>query len=357
MDDKANQIEELKEALLKKEQEFQVVNEMLEEVCAQLVKSEKMAVLGNLIAGIIHEINSPLGAIKASIFNMQNYMEKSVMNLPFLTMKMDEATFEQFVKFLNVVHKVTLNALSTKEEREKKYELRKKFEEMGIQNGDILGDYIAEMGMYDECDNFEILLRSPNNQEIFKSVYGISGLFRNLSNISIASEKANRMIFSLKTYSRSETENVMEKVNVIDGIEVILNIYHNQLKHGVTIVRNYSKVPCVMCFPDQLTQVWTNIIQNAAHAMENKGTLEIEVCEEGDNVRVSITDSGIGIPDDIKDKIFKPFFTTKNKGEGTGLGLDIVKKIVEKHNGSIEFESIPGRTTFTVILPSAEVVD
>jgi signal transduction histidine kinase len=97
--------------------------------------------------------------------------------------------------------------------------------------------------------------------------------------------------------------------------------------------------------------VWTNLIHNALQAMDNKGNLTVATIQQQGYIKVSITDSGKGIPDEIKDKIFQPFFTTKPPGEGSGLGLDIVRKIVEKHQGTITFASVPGQTTFTVSLP------
>jgi signal transduction histidine kinase len=106
-----------------------------------------------------------------------------------------------------------------------------------------------------------------------------------------------------------------------------------------------------MCYPDELNQLWTNLIHNALQAMNHEGELLIDIDLEGDFIVIKITDSGCGIPDEIKPQIFEPFFTTKPAGEGSGLGLDIVKKIVSKHDGHISVDSCPGKTTFTVCLP------
>lgn len=139
--------------------------------------------------------------------------------------------------------------------------------------------------------------------------------------------------------------------NLIDGIETVLTLYDNQIKQGVEVIRNYRDLPPILCYPDELNQVWTNLIHNALHAMANRGTLTVEVTQEGQQAKISITDSGSGIPPEIQSKIFDPFFTTKPPGEGSGLGLDIVKKIIIKHSGQIAVESQPGRTTFSVLLP------
>ena len=117
------------------------------------------------------------------------------------------------------------------------------------------------------------------------------------------------------------------------------------------MIRHYEPLEPVLCYPDELSQVWTNLLHNAMQAMEYKGTLTITVRKQDEQAIISITDTGPGIPDEIKEKIFDPFFTTKAAGEGSGLGLDIVRKIIEKHQGQISFESKPGKTTFHVVLP------
>ncbi|MEL6249415.1 MAG: ATP-binding protein, partial [Cyanobacteria bacterium J06627_15] len=126
---------------------------------------------------------------------------------------------------------------------------------------------------------------------------------------------------------------------------------HNQIKYGVTVERHYQDLPQIWCYFDELNQVWTNLIHNALQAMDNRGTLTIEGAAETDGLVVRITDSGSGIPPEVQDRIFQPFFTTKAPGEGSGLGLDIVRRIIEKHHGSISVTSMPGKTTFTVRLP------
>ncbi|VEP11631.1 Sensor protein ZraS (fragment) [Hyella patelloides LEGE 07179] len=116
-------------------------------------------------------------------------------------------------------------------------------------------------------------------------------------------------------------------------------------------MRQYQPIPKIWCHPDELIQVWTNLIQNAIHAMEQKGTLIITIKQEDDWIKVQITDSGCGIPSEFQDKIFEPFFTTKSAGEGSGLGLHISQKILIKHEGRLEFTSQSGQTTATVWLP------
>jgi two-component system, NtrC family, sensor kinase len=181
--------------------------------------------------------------------------------------------------------------------------------------------------------------------------YQLSGLKDSAQNISIAVDRASKVVFALKSYARYDTSGEKFKANIIDGIETVLTLYQNQIKQGVEVVKNYHEFPPILCYADELNQVWTNLIHNALQAMDNRGTLTIEALQENDFILVSIVDSGKGIEPEVLPKIFQPFFTTKPPGEGSGLGLDIVRKIVTKHDGKIQVESEPGRTAFTVSLP------
>jgi len=134
----------------------------------------------------------------------------------------------------------------------------------------------------------------------------------------------------------------------------VLTLCQNQLKKGIEVVKNYEDIPDILCYPDELNQVWTNLIYNAIHAMDGSGRLGIDIAGQGSDIAVRITDSGHGIPEAIRERIFEPFFTTKPAGEGSGLGLDLVRKIIDRHQGRIEVESQPGKTTFSVFLPKDE---
>jgi signal transduction histidine kinase len=173
-----------------------------------------------------------------------------------------------------------------------------------------------------------------------------------MENIDLAAEKTARVARALKNYSRVQTSETFTEVFLHESIDTILTIYANQLKYGIAVEKNFEPMmKPVPVFPDEIGQVWTNIINNAIQAMKGKGKLIIDVYSEGENAVVKITDNGPGIPNDIINRIFEPFFTTKPQGEGTGLGLDICRKIVEKHHGTIQVDSEPGRTTFVVSLP------
>jgi signal transduction histidine kinase len=140
--------------------------------------------------------------------------------------------------------------------------------------------------------------------------------------------------------------------DVREGLETVLTIYQNQIKQNTELVRDYEDIPPVRCLPDELNQVWTNLIHNALQAMQHRGTLTLTIRRGSGEVIVGVGDSGSGIEPAIRERIFDAFFTTKPAGEGSGLGLDIVRKIIDKHGGRIELRSEVGAgTTFFVHLP------
>ncbi len=324
--------------------------EHLKTTQAQLVQSEKMAALGQLIAGIAHEINTPLGAIRASISNIERALEHTLGHLPEMLRSLTQD--EQDLFFALVQEALTrYEQLSARDERERKRVLLREFEAGGIPHAEDVVEHFADMGLFTGWQQYERLLRLDNTAFILQIASRLVLQQRNSQNIETAVDRASKIVFALKSYSHRDPGGAPTTAIITDGIETVLTLYHNQLKHGIEVQRRFAPVPPIYCFPDELNQVWTNLIHNAIHAMDNHGTLEIDVEVRDANIEVRVTDSGHGIPEDIQEKIFEPFFTTKTAGEGSGLGLDIVRRIIEKHDGNLSVSSRPGRTTFTIVLP------
>ena len=178
-------------------------------------------------------------------------------------------------------------------------------------------------------------------------------IFGILNEIESSVSRISDLVGAIKEYTFMDQAPV-QNVDIVKSLETTLTILNHKLKHGVEVERDYQPIPLLVdSFGSELNQVWTNIIDNAIYAMHGKGKLRVRTYRDDSCVVVEIADNGPGIPPDIQPHIFEPFFTTKGVGEGSGLGLDTVQRIVKKHRGSIHVNSKPGDTRFQVLLPMA----
>ena len=176
-----------------------------------------------------------------------------------------------------------------------------------------------------------------------------------LNEIESSTSRISDLVRAIKEYTYMDQAPV-QNVDIVKSLETTLTILNHKLKRGVVVQRDYQRIPLLVnSFGSELNQVWTNLIDNAIDAMGGKGELRVRTYRDDDCVVVEVGDNGPGIPPDVKPHIFEPFFTTKGVGEGTGLGLDTVQRIVKKHRGNIQVTSKPGDTRFQVWLPLAEV--
>ena len=338
------------EALQHRTEELTHTLNELKAAQSRIIQSEKMAALGQLVAGVAHEVNTPLGAIRSSITNIQNSLNTLLQDLPSFYRNIESGLLPVFNRLILRAVESTI-FVSSKEERQYRRSVTRELEELDVENADSLADLLVDMGIYSGIDEYKDIFAHESGPLLMENAYKLSGIFKSTKNISLAADKAANVVLALKTYSRAESSEEKSTMSIKDSIETVLTLYHNLIKHGVEVIRTYDELPNISCYCDELNQVWTNIVHNALQAMNGKGKLEIQIHNADQFAEVRIIDSGSGIPENIKDKIFEPFFTTKPQGEGSGLGLDIVKKIIDKHNGQIEVESEPGRTCFIVRLP------
>ncbi|WP_460131236.1 ATP-binding protein [Pseudomonas sp. S1_E04] len=260
---------------------------------SQLVQSEKLASLGQLAAGVAHEINNPVGFISSNLSTLDGY-------------------FSQLQQMLQAYQQAEEH-LAPAEQREQLKRLRNELEL----------DYLKE--------DIPILIK--------ESKEGIG--------------RVEQIVKDLKNFSRVDNDQTWQWANLQQGIDSTLNIVASELKYKADVIKHYTPLPEIECLASQLNQVVMNLVINAAQAMgPERGTITISNGVEGENVWLEVADNGCGIAPQTLQKIFDPFFTTKPVGEGTGLGLSLSYGIVKKHHGDISVRSEQGKgTTFRVVLP------
>lgn len=277
--------------------DLQTTHKELREAHEQMIRSEKLASIGHLAAGVAHEINNPVGFIGSNIQTLEEYISN-------------------YLKILRMVDN-----------------LKQSIKEKDMKKVDCL---IKEMNEVEEETNFSFMMTDMSSL-IEESRRGI--------------ERIKKIVLDLRTFSR-EDKGETENCKIEEIIESILGIIHNEIKYKAELKKNYSGLPLVKCNAQKLGQVFMNLIVNASHAIEEKGEIKIKTYQKDNYACIDVSDTGPGIPKEQLQRIFDPFFTTKPIGKGTGLGLSICSEIVKNHNGEIKVESMPGKgTTFTVMLP------
>jgi len=318
----------------------------------QLIDAEKMASLGQLVAGIAHEINTPIAAISSASREVGAAMGRLFFLLD-MYRRLPDGDAEVFRSLLEEA--MADRPLSDgAEERRARRTYAERIAALGRADPGDLADKLAEMNLPPQAiDGYLGSLATDAGMQIVDTAAAISDMLRSVRIIGIAAEKAAQTVQALKIYSRRDDDEMPRLLDLRLELDTILSLYHNALKRGIEVDRDYDEVPEILARRDRLSQVWINLIDNAIHAMSHSGRLEVAIRRAGDVVEVAITDSGTGIAEELQERIFTPFFTTKSSGLGTGIGLSISKRIVEESGGTIVFVSRPGKTTFTVRLPVA----
>jgi signal transduction histidine kinase len=324
---------------------------------AAALQSEKMAALGEILANISHEINNPIGVIGSALEFSSDWWSHELPKAPHV---LADLTHDQEKAFWNLVRSgvdagAIAQTLDTKTIRNQRATLERQLDEAGIPGSWSTAQDLVILGLLQWDPAWTPLVEDSTGRTAFEFAIKALILERSNRNAARAYGKLQALVTALKAYSRSDDPGDSAVLTELaEGIDTVLTLYTASSADGLEIVRNYQAVGPVLGKPDELIQVWTNLVQNALQAMGSKGVLTVDVTSEGGWACVQVSDTGPGIAEDLRKRIFEPFFTTKARGQGTGLGLGIVRRIVLAHGGTIEVGAAPGGgARFTVRLPLA----
>lgn len=339
------------QALEEKKNELEKSLSELKLTQSQLVQSEKMAGLGQLVAGIAHEVNTPAAVIYSAISEVdQDYvsqLEQLIQIMGSLPQELHPVYRDACFHVLEAGGEI-----STKDQRAIAKGIREQLDPHGVTDTRALSKDLALVGFKAEHVSQVIpLFLTPEAKTIRRALRQLGMSRIRVKDIHIAIGRITQLVKALKHHSRSDAAELLE-TDLQEDLENTLVILHHKIKRAIHVHKEYDPIPSVKCYANQLNQVWTNLIHNAIQAMKGDGDLILRLKRESEEyVVVEIQDNGPGIPEKIVSLIFDPYFTTKPKGEGTGLGLSICKEIVDRHNGAITLTSNPGNTCFRIVLP------
>jgi signal transduction histidine kinase len=337
-----------------------LMSDRIRETTRQETQRDKLMALGKLSAGLAHELNNPAAAAQRAAKSLREAMENvrdaslRLLQHP-LSHEQRQAIF-QFER--EVTDHVAEHAPASRDPLElsdREAEITECLEAHKVSEPWKIAAPLAEANADPEkMDALRATIGDDIIGDALRRVASVVTIFGLIHEIDNSTRRISELVGAIKRYSYMDLPSIQE-VDLREDLENTLRIFGHWIKKGITVERKYApEAPRVCAYGGELNQVWTNLIDNAIDAMKGSGELRIRTWRELECVAVEIGDNGPGVPVEIQSKIFDPFFTTKPVGEGTGLGLDTVMRIVQKHHGRIELISKPGDTRFIVRLPTKQ---
>ena len=320
------------------------------------LQNDKLMSLGKLSAGLAHELNNPAAAMVRNADELHKRQHqtperfKAIMTMQITPEQVDQVN-EMLTQKMSNIAGIEIPLM---ERESRKDDICDWLTDHEVADGESIADTLVDFGF--EVKGIEKMADIVAGKHLDSLLWWIEGALTLEKLVVEIQESAGRiatLIQAIKSYSHMDRGSAMIPTDIHEGMKSTLIMLKHKLKQkDIRLQKNWDQsVPKILANPGELNQVWTNIIDNAIDAMHQKGTLKITTQADNRFVRVDITDSGDGISEENLGKLFDPFFTTKSIGQGTGMGLDIVKKIMDHHKGDVQVESKPGETTFTICLP------
>jgi signal transduction histidine kinase len=321
-------------------------------------QSEKMMALGKLSAGLAHELNNPASAIVRGAASLKQHLLtapktfKEIIEMK-MTVNQVDIVNDMLRNVLNEKHKRILTLM---ERSELEDEMTEWMDAHEVKNAAEISENFVEFGLkVSDAEAFKQHIPADYISHIMNWINSNMVTEKMVTDIEEASRRITDLVGSVKNFTHMDQGHDKQYADIHSGIHNTLIMLHHKIhKNNIEVVEHFdTTLPPVKAMIGELNQVWTNLMDNALDAMEGigKGVLEIKTLKDGTFVEVSIIDNGPGIPEEYRSQIFDPFFTTKGIGKGTGLGLDVVSRIVKQHRGSIKVQSVPGKTAFIVCFP------
>lgn len=349
----------LKQQLKTKNEQLNKTVEQLQKNHRQIVKSKNSAILEKITSGITTQVNSPLSIINDSLAELERFGKSKIEDLPRFIHQLSSEQQKYFMALLKQAHEDNINVLLSELEKQKlKDIIIEKLNKFQLDNSDRVAEMLIELGSDEEIENFLPLLTGKNYLAILENACLVKNMHKSIKKIGNSTHKFNKIIHDFNNYAQSHKNKVEKRpAHLKNTIEMALSAIEKKIPAGIRFMKNYSDVPTIYCYPEELQKLWIHLIQNAIDAIGSLGIITINVYRQEENLLVDIIDTGEGIDPEIVSKMCDPFFTTKSLGENTGLGLTIAKQIIDLHEGTVSVNllsgrtTLPGKTKFTISLP------
>ena len=353
-------------AIKELEQQLKSSNEYLKKTIIKLKKnqkqiavSEQLSALEKITLGIADKVNDPIATIDNTINEIKQFGEASLASIPAFLAEMSPQQQKYFVALLKQAadNKIDL-LLSPDTKQEIKTNIIAKLEKFKLDDAEKIANILIELGFDEEIEDLMPLLTSENYWQVLDNAYLIVNLHQSLASISKSTTEVSKVISAFEDYCGDlKTKSEKRQANIKHTVDKALSAIAPKMPEGIQVIKHYSNVATIYCYPEALVKMWFHLIQNAVDAIGIYGILTINIYQKENNLIVDLIDTGKSISSEMLNKLCDPFFSTKSSPDRVGLGLAIAKQIVEQHNGSISVSilsgkmTLPGNTKFTVTLP------